>query len=98
MNSYYETMLRNLYTPAPSPRYIAGKPYEDVEVILEVYENEPKERNYIILVLEDYIHGANRYQTKRRFLQNIICPFLRQRKMEAERAKLLSEIMGDEEK
>ena len=66
MNTYYETFLRKDIYPYDQ---------EAVDLICRLYDESPKERQYIIYALEDYIHGESRYKTWFRLQQNVVCKY-----------------------
>ena len=66
MNTYYETFLRKDIYPYDQ---------EAVDLIWRLYDESPKERQYIIYALEDYIHGESRYKTWFRLQQNVVCKY-----------------------
>lgn len=68
MNSFYESFLRN---------EIFYKSPEKADVVLDVYEKDIRQRDYIINVIEDYIHGGSRCQAVKRLLTWIIEPELK---------------------
>ena len=68
MNICYETFLRkDIY------------PFEQsaVDLIMRIYDENPKERQYIIYIMEDYIKGANRYTTWCRLQTHIVSKYKR---------------------
>lgn len=65
MNSQYETFLR---------KDIFRNQQEYADIVIDVYEKDPKQRHYISLVLEDYIQGGSQYQAYKRLWTWIINP------------------------
>ena len=69
MNTYYESFLRrDIFPEQPSV----------VDELLNIYDQNEKERRYINLVIEDFIHGCNAMTTKKRIMSNVIYPYRRQ--------------------
>lgn len=88
MNSYYESFLRKDIFP--------NNP-EKADIVCEVYEMS-KEAHYINLVIEDFIHGASSYETRRRLERNVIEPFKLVQKKEAERTQMFKDILEDDKR
>lgn len=63
MNTYYETFLRKEIYPDEDDK---------TEIVCQVWEEYPKERRYIELVIDDYISGGSRYQARKRLQWHII--------------------------
>lgn len=70
MNTYYEAFLR---------RDIFPHDMSAVDLIMDIYENDEKERHYIFGVLESYIQGLiNHYEAWKYLMSNIILKYKRQ--------------------
>ncbi len=67
MTTYYETFLREIFYNSP----------ENADIVLDVYEKDIRQRDYIINVIEDYIRGGSRFQAVKRLLTWIIEPELK---------------------
>lgn len=65
MNIYYESFLR---------RDIFPKEKDKCEFIMNAYDSDDTQKHYITMVLEDYIHGASAYTTRKRLVDNVIIP------------------------
>ncbi|MBO7225304.1 MAG: hypothetical protein J6V35_05285 [Bacteroidales bacterium] len=68
MNIFYETLLRNDIFPDNE---------EYIDIVMEMYEKDEKQRHYIMLVLEDYIHGGSKFTAYKYLRQWVILPFKR---------------------
>lgn len=67
MNTFYETFIRKDIFPNQQ---------EYADIVIDVYDKDTKQRHYISLVLEDYIHGGSQYQAYKRLWTWIINPNL----------------------
>lgn len=63
MNSYYETYLR---------KNIFRNNQHYADVICDIYDTNPQEKEYIIRVMEWYIRGGSEYSTYSLLLNNVI--------------------------
>ncbi len=80
--SYYESFLRNeIFYDHP----------ENADIVLDVYEKDIRQRDYIIYVIEDYIHGGSRFQAVKRFLTWVIEPELKAARKVAKNSVYLDE-------
>lgn len=93
----YGSIIRKEIFYNSEKRMIGGKLYDDVEVLKICFEENERDRRYIILVVQDFLSSRiNRYEAKKYLLKNVICPFLHCRKVEAERLKAINDIMEDD--
>lgn len=75
MNAYYEGFLRKDIFPDKQ---------DFVEEIMNIYDENDKERRYIQVVLDDFINGCSVLTTQKRLLNNVLFPYRRQYKCMAE--------------
>lgn len=70
MNSYYETFLRKDIFPHSQSA---------VDLIIDIYDTDEKERHYIYGVIETYIQGQiSKYEAWRYLMSNVILKYKRQ--------------------
>lgn len=82
MISFYESFLRNeIFYNTP----------ENADIVLDVYEKDIRQRDYIINVIEDYIRGGSRFQAVKRLLTWIIEPELKSTRRVAKKSAYLDE-------
>lgn len=80
MISFYESFLRNeIFYNSP----------EKADIVLDVYEKDIRQRDYIINVIEDYIRGGSRFQAVKRLLTWIIEPELKSTRRVAKKSEYL---------
>lgn len=78
--SYYESFLRKeIFYNSP----------EKAEIVLDVYEKDIRQRDYIINVIEDYIRGGSRFQAVKKLLTWIIEPELKSTRKVAKKSEYL---------
>ena len=78
--SYYESFLRNeIFYDSP----------EKADIVLDVYEKDIRQRDYIINVIEDYICGGCRFQAVKRLLTWIIEPEIKSSRKVAKKSEYL---------
>ena len=68
MNAYYESFLRKEIFPQ-------RQDYADL--VCDIYDQDPKEKHYIINVLEYYLNGGSTFTAYRQLVQNVISKYQR---------------------
>lgn len=82
MNAFYESFLRSeIFYNSP----------ENADIVLDVYEKDIRQRDYIINVIEDYICGGSRFLAVKRLITWIIEPELKSTRKVAKKSVYLDE-------